>query len=382
MAGHDPLTFVNSLSAKLATRSRHICALLGAGAARACGLPDIAGLTAGIKTSLPAEQAAAFTSLLEHRNLEEALSRLRRIQALIDGTDQKVDDLTAAEARKLDRAICAAIVAQLELGSADLEPMLKFAAWIARADYHLPVEIFTLNYDLLTETALEHLRTPYFDGFVGTFNGSFRTDLVEATPSDEDAWLPPFIARLWKLHGSVSWQWSNNDVIRLGQPVHSSDAAAIFPSDMKYDESRRVPFVVLHDRLRRALLHPETLTIITGYSWSDEHLNEVIFDAARRRPRSEVIAFSRSTLPEALVEHAREIPNLQAVTGTEAVLGGVKADWKDGGTTPDDVWADNKLALREFGPLAEFLARSSPPQRELEARLAEVLATAAGSAVA
>jgi hypothetical protein len=382
MAGHDPLTFVNSLSAKLATRSRHICALLGAGAARACGLPDIAGLTAGIKTSLPAEQTPAFTSLLENRNLEEALSRLRRIQALIDGTDQKVDDLTAADARKLDRAICAAIVAQLGLGSADLEPMLKFAAWIARADYHLPVEIFTLNYDLLTETALERLRTPYFDGFVGTFEGSFRTDLVEATPSDEDAWLPPFIARLWKLHGSVSWQWSNNDVIRLGQPVRSSDAAAIFPSDMKYDESRRVPFIVLHDRLRRALLHPETLTIITGYSWNDEHLNEVIFDAARRRPRSEVIAFSRSTLPEALVEHAREIPNLQAVTGTEAVLGGVKADWKDGGTTPGDVWADNKLALREFGPLAEFLARSSPPQRELEARLAEVLATAAGGAVA
>lgn len=150
---------------------------------------------------------------------------------------------------------------------------------------------------------------------------------------------------------------------------------------MKYDESRRVPFVVLHDRLRRALLHPETLTIITGYSWNDKHLNEVIFDAARHRPRSEVVAFSRSTLPEVVVEHAREIPNVQAVTGTEAVLGGVKADWKPGASPlPDGVWADNKLALREFGPLAEFLARSSPPQRELETRLAEVLATAAESA--
>jgi SIR2-like domain len=283
------------------------------------------------------------------------------------------------EALKLDHTICAAIVAQLEIGSANLRPMLKFAAWIARADYHLPIEIFTLNYDLLTETALERLRTPYFDGFVGTFCGAFRTDLVEATPSD-DAWLPPFIARLWKLHGSVSWQWSNNDVIRLGQTVGGSDAAAIFPSDMKYDQSRRVPFVVLHDRLRRALLHPETLTIITGYSWSDEHLNEVIFDAARHRPRSEIVAFSRSTLPDVLVEHAREIPNLQAVTGTEAVLSGVKADWKSGASKPpDDVWADDKLALREFGPLAEFLARSSPPHQELEARLAEVLAAAGGA---
>lgn len=369
MAGHDPLTFVNSLSAKLATRSRHVCVLLGAGAARACGLPDIGGLTTAVEASLPKEEAAALASLLKDRNLEDVLSRLRRIHALIDETDQKVDGLTAAEALTLDRAVCAEIVAQLDIGSADLKPMLKFAAWIARADYHLPVEIFTLNYDLLTETALERLRTPYFDGFVGTFSGAFLTDLVEATPSDGDAWLPPFIARLWKLHGSVSWQWSNNDVIRLGQTVGSSDAAAIFPSDMKYDQSRRVPFVVLHDRLRRALRHPETLTIITGYSWSDEHLNEVIFDAARHRPRSEIVAFSRSSLPDVLVEHAREIPNLQAVTGAEAVLSGVRADWKSAGNTPpDDVWDDNKLALREFGPLAEFLARSSPPQRELEAR--------------
>lgn len=380
MAGHDPLTFVNSLSAKLATRSRHICVLLGAGAARACGLPDVAGLTSAVEASLPKEQAAAYTALVENRTLEEGLSRLRRIHALIDQTDQQVDGLTAAQALDLDRAICNAIVGQLDLGGADLGPMLKFAAWIARADYHLPVEIFTLNYDLLTETALERLRTPYFDGFVGTFNGSFRTDLVEATPSDGDAWLPSFIARLWKLHGSVSWRWSNNEVIRLGRPVDGPDTAAIFPSDMKYDQSRRVPFVVLHDHLRRALLHPETLTIVTGYSWNDAHLNEVIFEAARHRPRSEVIAFSRSTLPAVLVENAREIPNLQAVTGTEAVLGGVRADWKVGDTPPDDVWADSKLALREFGPLAKFLARSSPPHRELEARLAEVLATVAGGA--
>jgi hypothetical protein len=82
-----------------------------------------------------------------------------------------------------------------------------------------------------------------------------------------------------------------------------------------------------------------------------------------------------------LVEHAREIPNLQAVTGSEAVLSGIKADWELGAIAPpDDAWVDGKVSLREFGPLAEFLARSSPPQRELEARLAEMLTAAAGSA--
>ena len=44
MSDHDPLSFVSSLSAKLATRSRHVCVFLGAGTGKACGLPDIKGL--------------------------------------------------------------------------------------------------------------------------------------------------------------------------------------------------------------------------------------------------------------------------------------------------------------------------------------------------
>jgi hypothetical protein len=371
---HDPLAFANDLSAKLASRSRHLCALLGAGAARACGLPDISTLEGAIANALPKADADKFKDLMDGggRNLEEVLTRLRRIVALLDGTTQDVDGLTADAARHLDQSICDQIVKELDLAIADLGPMHKFAAWIARADYHTPVEIFTLNYDLLIETSLEAMRVPYFDGFVGTFNAAFRTDLVEASPTDPDTWLPPFFARLWKLHGSVNWQWSGKQVVRLGRPVTGGDAAAIFPSDTKYDESRRVPFVVLHDRLRRALAHPETLTVITGYSWSDEHLNEVIFDAARGRQRSEIVAFCRSSLPASLVDRASETPNLQAITGTEAILGGVRAPWKVKETPPDDVWAGDKLALREFGPLAAFLARSSPPQRDVSARLIEL----------
>lgn len=380
---HDPLAFANSLSAKLATRSRHVCALLGAGAARACGLPDVAGLEKNVAAKLAGKQATAFNELLDGRNLEQGLSRLRRIHALVEGSSQTVDGLTADEAEELDLAICRAIVAELDLAKADLQPMLKFAAWVARADYHLPLEIFTVNYDLLIETAFEKLRVPYFDGFVGALRAPFRTDLVEAAPADAESWLPPFMARLWKLHGSVSWEWEEEaEVVRLGRAVEDTQAAAIYPSDTKYDESRRVPFVVLHDRLRRALHHPETLLIVTGYSWSDEHLNEVIFEAARHRPRSEIVAFARSAIPDALGERAETMPNLQAVTGDEAILGGIRGPWKMKGMPPADVWATNKLALRDFVQLATFLARSSPPLGELEARLAEVLADAAKSASA
>ena len=383
MPTHPVLPFANGLSQKLATRSRHVCVFLGAGASRACRLPDIAALEKQVLAGLNGDQRDVFATQMAQRSLEQALSRLRRIAALLDeDADETVDGLTARDAVALDHEVCRLIVAALDLGIADLAPMLKFAAWSARADYHLPVELFTINYDLLVETALETLGVPYFDGFVGALRARFRTELVEATASDTDDWLPSFLVRLWKLHGSVHWSWDSDhrtEVVRLGGPVPDGQPAAIYPSDAKYDESRRVPFVVLQDRLRRALSHPETLMLISGYSFGDDHLNEMLFDAARRRPRSELIAFCYGSIPDLLAERAVVTPNLQAVSPTEAILGGVRADWDAPDDAPPDLWAGDRLALGDFCNFSSFLARSSPPGGELEARLGELLAKAAAN---
>jgi hypothetical protein len=181
----------------------------------------------------------------------------------------------------LDAAVCKAIIKALDIASADLAPVAAFAAWAARANYLLPLEIFTVNYDLLLETALERLRVPYFDGFVGSLRAQFHTELVEGTPGTDGEWIPAFFVRLWKLHGSVNWTWEENkQIARIGQPIMDGRAAAIYPSDTKYEESRRVPFVVLQDRFRRAMHQPETLVIISGYSFGDDHLNDLMFDAA------------------------------------------------------------------------------------------------------
>ena len=203
-----------------------------------------------------------------------------------------------------------------------------------------------MNYDLLLETALERLGVPYFDGFVGTLQARFHTELVEGTPGSDGQWLPAFFVRLWKLHGSVNWAWEDDkQIVRLGHPIAGGDAAAIYPSDTKYEESRRVPFVVLQDRLRRALHLPETLTIIAGYSFGDAHLNELIFDAATRRERSEFVAFCYSEIPEPLAKRAATTPNLQAVTGHEAIIGGVRGEWSPPEEMPANLWADGQLSL-------------------------------------
>ena len=305
--------------------------------------------------------------------LEQALSRLRRIAALLNG-DQALDGLTAKRAKDLDAQVCKAIVKTLDIKQATLAPVEQFAAWTARSNYLLPLEVFTVNYDLLLETALERLRVPYFDGFVGTLRARFHTELVEGMLGTDGEWMPAFFVRVWKLHGSVNWAWEDDkQIVRLGHPITDGLTAAIYPSDTKYEESRRVPFIVLQDRLRRAMHQPETLVIISGYSFGDDHLNELIFDAATRRERSEFVVFCYSHIPEPLAKRAAIAPNLQVLTGREAILGGVRGEWKHLEGASPNLWSDGQFALRDFRNLAAYLARSATQEPEGDLLLRNLL---------
>src|ERR1700694_4235162 len=102
---HDPVAFATGLSRKLATTSRNICMFLGAGASRACGLPDVAGLQQIVLDGLDGPDRGYLQGLLHQRNLEQVLSRLRRIAALIDDL-QSIDGLTGPQASELDARIC------------------------------------------------------------------------------------------------------------------------------------------------------------------------------------------------------------------------------------------------------------------------------------
>lgn len=363
MTEHSPQEFATALGAKLMTRSRHVCAFLGAGVAKACGLPDMKGLEAKVQEQLEGDDKAAFSGLIAGRNIEQVLSRLRRIASLVTGTDT-VGGLNATAAGTLDKSICQAIVSALDTGTANLTPISRLAAWAARANYRHPLELFTVNYDLLLETALEGRGVPYFDGFVGNLRARFRTDLVEALLGDPGGYVASRFVRLWKLHGSINWVRSDgNEIVRIGQPAKDLPAA-IYPSDAKYEESRRVPFLVLQDRLRRALHQLETIVLVSGFSFADDHLNEMFFDAAARRERSEFVVFSYDDISDDLAERARHTPNLQVVGRTEAVLGGMRGTWKAPDGDVQDLWEHGEMALPDFSHLASYLARSSTQDGE------------------
>ena len=354
---HSAEDVARGLAAKLGSRARHVCLLLGAGASCAAGLPALAELQTAIVSTFTGDERKRVEELLGRFNLEEMISRLRGLQALLEDGEQ-LGGLAATDAAALDEKICRAIVASVDSSSAPIDAFARLASWAARMDNQTPIELFTVNYDLLVERGLERLGVPYFDGFVGGVEAPFAPDLVEPRDAPEARAVPTGFVRLWKLHGSTNWRSRVNGGERVTVRVADSDAdgaAAIYPSDEKYDEARRVPFVVLMDRFRRALVEPETITLTTGYSFGDDHLNEMLFDAARRHPRSEVVALCFGSIPEKLALEAASTRNLLVVSPDEAIVDGHRAAWGSANDLPG-VFEDGKFMLGDFALLAAFLS--------------------------
>lgn len=349
----DPVQITTELSEKISARTRHICLFLGAGASCVSGLPDTESLKALVQKKLSKENQELSKELFEKHDLETALSRLRRIRTLL-GPGQEFEGFNSDTALDLDKKITSAIAKALNQTNLNLCAITYLANWVAGDYYTRPIELFTTNYDLVIEQGLESVGVPYFDGFTGNLKAKFRADLVEQTGSDKDA-FPNSFARLWKLHGSLNWLIEDeNTVFRTGAPVSEEEVAAIYPSDEKYDQSRRVPFLVLQDRFQRALAEPETLTIIAGYSFSDDHLNEIIFDAARRHPRSEIVAVFRNELPQKIIDTS--LPNLSAYGGKNAFIGAEVRPWsKPSAGSPSLIWQNETFQLGDFQRLSEFL---------------------------
>jgi hypothetical protein len=141
----DPEAIAKELASKLSARTRHVCALLGAGASRSAGLPDLAGLQDVIKKSsrLSVTQRQQVTELLEVRNLEEVLSYLRRLVAILVGS-QSLAGFDGTSAQELQTVITSAIIPALDHRAANREPFKNFASWVSGAYYRLPIEIFTI----------------------------------------------------------------------------------------------------------------------------------------------------------------------------------------------------------------------------------------------
>ena len=330
-------------------------------------LTEVCGAAVG---ALGTTQAAAWSALVKQceqngrrADVEGVLSRVRiKIDAIGDG--ETLVGLGRDQLVAIESTICSAIAKKANPPEDKIPirtPHGDFASWIKKVNRTAPLEIFTTNYDILLERAFEASRVAVFDGFVGTHCPFFYPECLE-----DDALLPtPRWVRLWKLHGSVSWRLQDEGKDKPKRIVRSQPAESgemILPSNRKYDESRKQPYVAYMDRLSRILNAEHALLVAVGCGFRDEHINSLLFGALDNRSTANVIALQFEELKESdeIVQVALRLSNLTVIGPSGGVISGVRGSWKltqpvDNKTSSfmDAGFDSNALPENEGSPAAE-----------------------------
>jgi hypothetical protein len=343
---HDPTQCVKQLRQALAADKLAVGFFLGGGcpcAVRVVGekegtdrplVPDIKGLTRDVHGKMAASQdhAATYKKLTDvlgedgetSPTIETMLNRIRSLREVAGKV--AVRGLSFAELDALDRQICLSIKKTVSCSLPnDATPYHSLARFIGTQRYPL-TELFTPNYDVLMEQSLEACRVPFFDGFVGSSKPFFDQRAIE-----EDQ-IPARWARLWKLHGSVNWRF-NKTTKSVFRSLEDSDGdeLLIHPSHRKYDESRRMPYFVMIDRLRAFLRSNQkpVVLFIVGFSFSDDHLNEAIVENLSANLSAACFALQYANLAE--YPNARKLAlenaNLSVLARDSAVIRRQEAKW-------------------------------------------------------
>ncbi|MFD1000356.1 SIR2 family protein [Ohtaekwangia kribbensis] len=355
---HDPIRQLKYLRQILSHDKKPLGFFLSAGCPLAVQMPegkwplipDVAGLTKYVSAQLKSsdDKINKYNTLIQEiektekvqYNIEDILSFVRGLKSIAKGAEQ-VRGLSEEDLANLERDICKKIVEKLYVNLPDKKtPYHEFAKWIHNIERDSPVEIFTTNYDLLLEQAFEEIGVPYFDGFVGSREPFFDLRAVE------DTLIPKHWTRLWKIHGSINWfQKESSDVFRsthINLKEGNQESYIIYPSHLKYDQSRKMPYLALIDRLNKFLRQSSSVLIMTGYSFSDEHLNDAIVNALKANPTAMAIVLLFNTLEFSDKDNAIQIryekalrlsesrSNLSIWTFDEAVIGGLRGKWRIG----------------------------------------------------
>lgn len=371
---HDPQKALSDLRDHLARHDKPIAFYFGAGTS--CAVRVTSGSDGGNRPLIPA--VAELTSLCradaeklgekflgawdsvqaqcveneQDPNVENVLSRLRMMLGAVGGADT-LAGLNKNEIARLEECVRKTIARLVTPGLGEIPtdfPHRKLARWLAKASRQSPVEIFTVNYDVLIEHGLEAERIPTFDGFVGSYQPFFHADSLrrpEAAPGAN--WV-----RLWKMHGSVTWRRVLHEGrVRIVRSAPDPSGEMIFPSYQKYDESRQQPYSAFADRLSRFLRQDDALLVVAGFSFGDEHMNDLMFEALEGSPRTHVFALQYDELPEGsdVVKRAYQRPNMIIIGPKTGIVGGRRLEWTPAESPP---FMQGVFELRE-APTAEVV---------------------------
>jgi len=235
-------------------------------------------------------------------NLEKFLGSLHSIYFFYETTGQEKDAeaLRVAEIIKQARNFllnkCLNETNRNSKADNDLIELYKsFYRKLLYRNSNLPKpNIFTTNYDLYNEIALDKLGIHYVNGFSGGikkyFNPTiFNYALAEKMDLSQSKWsvIDNFVY-LYKIHGSLNWVQADEDskLFRVREIQETSyanlqkqEVIMIHPTPLKQNASMGSPYSDLFREFQKKLMQNNNVLITLGYSFNDGHINNLIYQA-------------------------------------------------------------------------------------------------------
>lgn len=164
--------------------------------------------------------------------------------------------------------------------------------------------IFTSNYDLAFEYAFDNLGIKYIDGFSGFHHRYFKPETFNydifypGTTTAGKVQRIEKVVRYFKLHGSISWvsdkDHSPNNIYGIEEmPIELIKRKAdddndkefgygnlmIYPTAVKKSYTLDLPYSELFRHFAYCISQPQSVLFTVGYSFCDEHFNDIIYQA-------------------------------------------------------------------------------------------------------
>ena len=238
----------------------------------------------------------------KEKNLEKLLEVLLAKQFYIRQTQQNDNEITNT-INEIKKYIFDRINVDKQT---DQEKLYKsfYKKLMYRENTLSKINIFTTNYDLFNEKAMDDLGIIYCNGFSGGINRyfnpmTFNYAYAEQIGLNNNKYnvLDKYVY-LYKLHGSISWVEDENSnslfkVKEVQSPSFTENKnILIYPTPTKQNSSFASPYSDLFREFQKKLLQQDNILVVIGYSFSDEHINNIIYQALATIPKFRLIIFS------------------------------------------------------------------------------------------
>lgn len=318
----EPTAVRDHLSSLL--QVKNLVVLLGSGASFHLGSPQTRNLTneqvlaliteAGKKPTDDDEALLATINPTDSGDLEQLLNGLQLAASLAAQAGQEAVTLgSGSDAKSYPRGKVDGLRQRINQALAeacrlpkpgkpldppfDVDPLLAHRTFLSRIirsrRSNLPrPRVFTTNYDLIIESALDELGYPYIDGFSGTVDRRLNLAFYGLDFHRVETTTQSVLARaegalyLHKVHGSLNWRSSTDrdrltgleslEVKQSDAPAEDDDLVLIYPTAAKEGDSLAYPYSDLLRLLGDAVQQEDTAVLVVGYGFADPHINRLL----------------------------------------------------------------------------------------------------------